>query len=161
LQLAILQPPAADRPASRNPLGRVLGRFSRACQARRNPRDPDYLRGLAARYLEPSCRLVEAPEALDSQWLRSADEIVLLWPDGNGYGWWPIERAVLRHKAPRARVSVLNGRSRRFELTPRLLAGYRLRRFLERFWVGEFAFTVAFLALSPFLVGWDLIKGRR
>ena len=161
VQLAILQLPAAEGPAGTNLLARVRGKFSRASRAKRCPRDADYLRGLAARHLDSSCRLVEVPEALDPQLLRSADEIVLLWPDGNGYGWSPVEWAVFRHKAPLAHVSVLNGRGRHFELTPRVLASYRLRRTLERFWVGELAFTVTFLAFSPLLVGWDLIKGRR
>jgi hypothetical protein len=42
-----------------------------------------------------------------------------------------------------------------------VLASYRLRRILERFWVGELAFTVAFVAVSPLLVGWDMIRGHR
>jgi hypothetical protein len=161
MQLAILQLPAADKPAGTGPLARVLRKFSRAAREKQNPRSADYLRSLAVSHLDRSCRLAEAPAALDPPLLRSADEIVLLWPDGNGHGWSPIERAVFRHKAPLARVSVLNGRRRRFELTPRVLAGYRLRRTLERLWVGEFAFTVAFLVLSPLLVGWDMTRGRR
>jgi hypothetical protein len=161
MQLGILEHPTAESPAGGNPLARVRGKFARACIEKRYPRNADYLRGLAARRLDPSCRLVEVPEALEPQLLRSADEIVLLWPDGNGYGWSPVERVVFRHKAPLAQVSVLNGRGRRFKLTPRVLASYRLRRTLERFWVAEFAFTVAFLALSPLLVGWDMIRGHR
>jgi hypothetical protein len=46
-------------------------------------------------------------------------------------------------------------------LTRRTLLAFRLRRAAERLWVGEIAAAAALLLAAPFLVVWDLAKGRR
>src|SRR5262249_52185548 len=116
MQLAILRPPAVVNLGARAPWHRLFNKLSRLAFAKRNPRDATYMKHLAAATLGEACRFVEAGPDLAPELLRAADEIVLLWPDGNGYGWAPLERAVFRHKAPPARVLVLNGRRRQFEL---------------------------------------------
>jgi hypothetical protein len=92
--------------------------------------------------------------------LRNVEDIVLLWPDGSGYGWFPVERRIWAWKDKSAKVRVLNGRRRSFRLTSGLWAAYLFRRFMERFWIGEMAFSLLFFVVSPFLVIWDIGRGK-
>jgi hypothetical protein len=85
-------------------------------------------------------------------------EVVLLWADANGVGWRPVERKLMRSGA---RISVLTGRGRSFELTPRRWRMVQYRRLLEKYLVGEVLFTIVFFAMTPWLTGWDWIHGER
>ncbi len=87
------------------------------------------------------------------------EQIILLWPDGNGMGWFGIERKVFRAKNANARVYVLNGRKRLFELQRRLWRRYKLRRFLEKSFLLESGLLVVFLLTAPVLALWDLAFG--
>jgi len=142
--------------------GRFVERLVVDSASRRNPRPQAYMRALLQTDPGGVAALVECagPEALDPQAVSSADEIILLWPDGNGCGWRPLERAIFRHKSPSATVRVLNGRRRAFELSRAAWQGYVWRRALEKSLVGELAFFVVFLVSSPFMVAWDAITGR-
>ncbi len=135
-------------------------RLSAASRSKRNPRDQEQMLGLARAAFGPDSRVVRAHE-IEPRLLADASEIVLLWPDGNGYGWGRVERRVFARKAPSCAVVVLNGRRRRFTLSRWLRVGYLVRRILERFWVAEIAFSLLFLLVSPCLVVWDLATGRR
>jgi hypothetical protein len=158
MQLAILAQPNAFDPERRR--GRAVDTLHRAVDYRRNPRDREYMMALARREGRGAWTIVEDGPALTDAALRDAESIVLLWPDGNGYGWTAIERRVWRTRRPDAVVSVLNGRQRSFELTPSLWRRFRLRRALERSWVGEVAFLSAGVLVGLPLLMWDTIRGR-
>lgn len=118
------------------------------------------MRDLAGELLGDSCKLMQA-DALSPENLGNAERIVLLWPDGNGYGWFWVERRTLAWKAGGTKVTVLNGRRRCFDLTMRVWSTYCFRRFLERFWVGELVFSLLFVMVSPLILAWDISRGRR
>jgi hypothetical protein len=157
--------PVLSRWSSVPGLGTLLGRLTDDSVFRRHPRDARYMRELVGhahggQYLE-RVRQVSGPRDLDAKALSSLRAVVLLWRDGNGTGWLPIERHVLRHTSGNARVLVLNGRRRQFELTPAARRAYLLRRFLGKSFVVEAAFFVGFLITSPFLFAWDQVRGHR
>ena len=141
------------------PFAPALELLRRGSRYKRNPRDAAYMRALLEETYGGGAAVVAAP-ALAPAALRGAREVVLLWPDGNGFGWASVERRVQAWKSRSCRVFVLNGRRRRFELTPAIRAAYLVRRMLERFWVGELAFSLVFLIASPLLVSWDLLRRR-
>jgi hypothetical protein len=89
-------------------------------------------------------------------YLGKFEQIVLLWPDGNGMGWFNIERQIFREKNANTAVFVLNGRNRLFELQMALWRRYRLRRFLEKSFLLEFGFLGVFLVTAPALALWDM-----
>jgi hypothetical protein len=93
--------------------------------------------------------------------VSGAQQIVLLYPDAIGLGWGPVERAVLRRAAPGAEVRVLNGRRRDFVLDRRARFRLELRRWFETALIGEAAATVSFVLLTPVLLAWDVLRGRR
>lgn len=97
-------------------------------------------------------------------WRREAvdcDIVVLLYPDAIGLGFGTIERQVLRNRARNSRARVLNGRKRDFLLTPSVRRGLRWRRMLERTMAGELLFALVFLAATPLMLSFDLVRGRR
>jgi hypothetical protein len=138
----------------------VLQKLARIGRYRRNPRSPAYMRQVVASML-PHARVIEVNSDGTLGPLGDARHIVLLWPDAIGYGWWGIERAISRQKAPGASVYALTGRRRAFRLTPGALFGLRLRRLIERLWIGEALMAVALLVSAPFLVVWDFARGHR
>jgi hypothetical protein len=159
--VAILSFPDSEQVAPRSsPLGRVTRAFENVARYRRNSRTPEYMRALVSGVF-PGAELIEANGNALPQRIASANHIVLAWPDAIGHGWTPIERIVFRSKHPHASVSALSGRRRSVPLTRRTLLAFRLRRAAERLWVGEIAAAAALLLAAPFLVVWDLAKGRR
>jgi hypothetical protein len=146
-------------------VGAFVSRLTDDSMFRRHPRDAAYMRDLVrhahGEEYADRIRQVSGPEGLDEGVLRSLRAIVLLWRDGNGTGWRPIERRVLRHISGSARVLVLNGRRRQFELTPGARRAYLLRRALGKSFVVEAAFFVGFVLTSPFLLLWDQARGHR
>ena len=159
--IAILAFP--DRPHAAPPAsapGRLLATLDKVARYKRNPRTAAYMRALAETEL-PGAEVIEVDRTLPLARLAEADAIVLLWPDASGYGWTPLERGVFRTKRPGATVSALNGRRRRIELRPGTLLAYRVRRAIERLWLGEAVMAVALLLTAPFLVTWDLVRGHR
>jgi hypothetical protein len=140
-------------------LSQLFDRLSKASRYKRNPRDIQYMRALVTEFLGQDIHWVKA-KYLRPNIVKEADKIILLWPDGNGYGWFWVEFRVFAWRRG-STVMVLNGRRRYFQLTLKLWLAYCLRRFLERFWIGEIVFSIIFLVVSPFLVAWDLLRGHK
>lgn len=160
MKLAVLAFPDLRPLNPTTAIGRAVGKLVKVGRFKRNARTSEYMKSLAAEHLGPECEFVDAGPGLPER-LARASEVVLLWPDGNGYGWSPVERAVLGTKNSATRVFVLNGRRRYFELTPPVLRAFRTRRVLARFWIGEILIASALLLISPGLVAWDWARGRR
>jgi hypothetical protein len=156
-------------PPGRTPLRRGLNKLARAGRFKRNARTPDYMRQLAADVLGRDCEILdgegglldERPAVGVAERVAAAGEIVLLWPDATGYGWRLLERRIFALRRRGARVFVLSGRRRHFELTPAVLASFRTRRALERLWLPEVLLGAALLLGAPALVAWDFARGRR
>jgi hypothetical protein len=111
--------------------------------------------------------LFESPDkALDEKTMselqsRGYDAVILLYPDGNGMGWRPLERRLSRVGAP---TVVLNGRRRLFLLDAATRRSLLMRRCVERSWVLESAAIVAVVPVGLLLAGYDAIAsfaGRR
>lgn len=146
-------------------IGQALLGAARSLEYRRNPRTVDYMKQLA-RQAYPDIDPAQLVDVGDDRpvSLRGwdvIDEIVLLWPDGNGTGWSAIEREVFRRKRPTARVTVLNGRRRSFTLTHRAWRHAQWRRALEKTFVVEFGVLALFLVTSPLLALWDRLRGKK
>jgi hypothetical protein len=164
--VAILACP--DRPSAVPPtsvVGRTLAKVDKVARYRRNPRTTEYMRELARTVL-PGAEIIEVEGAVPvapvaSAAIADAGAIVLLWPDATGFGWAPTERAVFRVKPRAASVFALTGRRRYIELSPGTLFAFRVRRVVERLWLGEAVMAGALLLTAPFLVAWDALRGRR
>lgn len=137
----------------------LLAKIDKVARYRRNPRTQEYMRRLAGTMV-PHATVIEASAGLAGA-LSNARHIVLLWPDAIGFGWMPLEREIFRTKPAGATVSALTGRRRRFQLTAPTLLGVRLRRLVERLWIGEALMAAGLLIAAPFLVVWDFARGRR
>jgi hypothetical protein len=156
--LAFPDRPAAVPPASAS--DRLLAKIEKVARYKRNPRTAAYMRTLAETEL-PGVEVMEVAGTVPVERIAGADAIVLLWADATGYGWAPLERAVFGAKRPGASVSALNGRRRRFELSSGTLLACRVRRVVERLWLGEAVLAVALLLAAPFLLTWDFLRGHR
>ncbi len=132
----------------------------KASSYKRNPRDERYMNSLVTKLFTDNCQWIDA-RSLRPEFLKNAREVVLLWPDGNGYGWFRVERRIFAWKDENCKVMVLNGRRRYFQLNLGLWTTYLVRRCLERFWVGELGFIVIFMLVSPVITAWDLSRGRK
>lgn len=141
------------------PLRYFFSRLGLYLRQRRNPRSAEYMKALCDHTFGKDYTMLPA-EDIASKSLTEAEDVVLLWPDGNGYGWGRTEKKVLRALPKEARLHVLNGRRRYFRFGPTQRVGYMLRRAAERFWVGEMAMTLVFIFATPFLIAWDKAKGR-
>lgn len=103
----------------------------------RTLRDRAFMVALADEYACGDLTVVDDGPALTDQLIHAAERIVLLWPDGDGLGWSPIERRVWRAKRPDAAVSVLNGRRRAFALTKMLWLRFQARRLFREWRFGH------------------------
>lgn len=138
----------------------VIFRLNSFHQARANPRSFVYMQKLINSQLGG----VESAHVNDLArlpYLGELEQIVLLWPDGNGMGWSNIERQVLNEKNDGTAVYVLNGRNRLFELQRPLWREYRLRRFLEKSFLVEMGVLGVFLVTAPVLALWDMVCDAR
>ena len=153
---ASLGPEGDPRPPKS--ISRRLDNIRRYKQARRSA---EYMRALAVEHAGADVVFVDAADVMSSGRLDGAGRIFLLWDDAIGAGWGLGDLKVLMNAPSSATVTVLNGRRRSFALTPRSLAGAWARRFLEASFLGELVFTIAFVIVSPFIVGLDLVRGRR
>jgi hypothetical protein len=142
-----------------------VGKLSRYLQYRRNPRDQKYMERLAAEiYAEfkpDQMRVVGEDHQLPMLNWHKINEVVFLWPDGNGTGWSMIERQVFKQKLTSTRVWVVNGRRRFFELNRTNWRQFQAKRFLEKSFIPEFGIVSVFLITAPVLALWDLAWGRR
>jgi len=146
-------------------VGAFVKRLTADSIFRRHPREADYMRDLVrhAHGEEYASRIQQITEAdqLDRRALRRFRAVVLLWRDGNGTGWFPIERRVFGEISGEARLLVLNGRRRQFELTRRAWSAFLMRRAVGKSLIPETMFTLWFVVTSPFLLTWDLLRGHR
>lgn len=142
------------------PRSRPWRLWRKAIWFRANPRDIDYMRALLADEF-PGARFLDTDAVPD--WpgaAAEADEIVFVYPDSIGLGFFALEDRAMR-AAPAARLMALNGRRRQFPLDVASLQSLRLRRFLEWTMILEFGFGAAILAATPFLIAFDFVRGRR
>jgi len=136
----------------------IISRLNAFHHARTNPRSFEYMKEVISTRLRSSGSApVNDLSVLPP--LEKFEQIILLWPDGNGMGWSSIERKVIRAKNATARVYVLNGRRRLFELQRRIWRGYKVRRFLEKSFLLESGVLVVFLVTAPILALWDFVIG--
>ncbi|MDQ6734352.1 MAG: hypothetical protein M3Z35_09615 [Nitrospirota bacterium] len=82
-------------------------------------------------------------------------QIILLWPDANGMGWFDIERQIFKRKHANTLIYVLNGRRRLFELPRKQWRAFRLKRFLEKTFLLEIGVLLLFIVTAPILALWD------
>lgn len=128
-----------------------------------NPRSLGYMHSLfAERY--PNGKFYDVRE-VDPVILKSliaaADEIVLLYPDAIGLGFSDIEKQVRHEASSMVCIRILNGRRRDFLLSKRVQANLRKRRFLELTMLPEIIVGLIILALTPFVLILDVLKGKR
>jgi hypothetical protein len=128
----------------------------------RNPRSRSYMEELVHAFFPNRQNKIldvnRSPVQLD--W-DAMDCIVLLWPDGNGTGWANIEREIFRRKKTTAKVLVLNGRRRLFELDAGRWRAIKWRRALEKTLVLEMGLVVIFFVTGSALALWDFLTQRR
>lgn len=139
----------------------LLELYKSAVRNKANPRSEEYMRALFAERW-PDGEFVNAQRNPD--WvsrLGSADVVILLFPDAIGLGFAAIEGTVRRHKKVWATVRALNGRRREFVLTRPVRRQLAVRRLLERSMAMEALATVCFVIFTPFLLGYDLVRGHR
>ena len=136
----------------------VISRMNAFHQDRTNARSFLYMTDLINKRLGS---VASAPlnDLSSLPYLGKFEQIVLLWPDGNGMGWFDIERQIFREKNTNTAVYVLNGRNRLFELHRTLWRRYRLKRFLEKSFLLEFGVLGVFLVTAPALALWDMACG--
>lgn len=152
-------PPDYPERLQRGLLGYLFSRLSLYLRRRRNPRSMEYMEALCTEQFGTDYTIVAASD-ISVIAIGEVDEIVLLWPDGNGYGWAAIERTVFSKMDAKAKLTVLNGRRRSFNFNKKLRVQYLLRRFAERFWIAEIFSTALFILVTPLLLLWDFAKGR-
>jgi hypothetical protein len=145
--------------------GGIGNKFRRLLHARRAPRGEAYMRRLASETLGPDHDLIvlsdgDAGAQLQQHGIANRKRVVLMWPDAIGAGWSGVEGTIRNSMASSATLHALNGRRRFFELTPGTLSTVRTRRAIEKMWIGEIGFIVVLLLVAPFLVVWDLARGR-
>ena len=119
-------------------------------------RTVEYMNALAVEHGAREVYLVK--HASELPLVGNGAQVVLVWRDANGIGCSPLERELKRSGA---RIWVLNGRHRLFELTSGRRRLLRFRRALEKFLIGEVVFTIVFILITPGLVAWDALQGRR
>ena len=135
--------------------------YRRAIWSKANPRNESYMLALfAERY--PEGTFLNIDQTVDwRKQVEEADKIILLYPDSIGLGFAVIESEIAPLKKPWAGVRVLNGRRRDFLLNEATRRRLRWRRFLERTMIVEFSVMVVMLAVTPFLVVADFVRGDR
>ena len=151
----VLEDWAKRHPASE--IARLIGRFANRLRNRRNVRSQGYMETLAAQRFP---EFTSAQLYFEADCLPPCSRLVLLWPDANGIGWSGIEEHLMNQR-PNTEFIVLNGRRRQFQLDATIARSYRLRRFFEKAMVYEIGFSIAFLFLTPCMLVWDGLRGRR
>lgn len=141
------------------PFKYFFSRLALYLRHKRRPRDEEYMR---ARCEDRFREYVMVPARdLTPEMVAKSAEIVLLWPDANGYGWSRIENRVFRQKGRGTNVYALNGRRRFFPFHRGLQLTYLLRRLSERFWVAEALMTAIFVLATPIMLAIDHARGRK
>ena len=139
----------------------VADLYREAVRYKANPRPKDYMAALLGEQ-HPGATVADVDR--DANWpeqVARAGQVVLLYPDAIGMGFSGIERKLVRAMRPGAALLVLNGRRRDFPLSVRMHRGLRFRRFLAWTMLPEFVAMTAFILITPFLLAWDWLRGRR
>jgi hypothetical protein len=136
--------------------------FSKIENFKRNPRNLEYMKNLANKKFDNNYELIDGYKLSKNDLIKisQTNKIVLLWENSNGYHWFNIERKIFSLKNKDAKIMILNGRKRYFELNKQTWFRYLFVRNFERFWVGEILFTILFIIISPIIVIWDFIKKK-
>jgi hypothetical protein len=135
-----------DFDASRRARYNPRGIYQRALHNRANPRSRRYMEQLLEeRFPDAELRTTRPGEDV---------EVVLLYPDANGLGHSGLER-----RLP-ADTRVLNGRRRELVLDRHTRRAIRVRRTLERSFAVELVSLAAIAVVTPFLLAYDLLRGR-
>ena len=139
-----------------------IARVNRFHQDRANPRSLAYMKETINSRMG-NLDLIQTYDLsnLSTINISAFEQIIILWPDANGMGWFNIEKQVFKAKKANAPVYVLNGRKRLFELSRALWRRYRFRRFLEKSFLLEFGVLVVFFMTAPSLALWDTILEPR
>lgn len=154
-----LSPLDAPRPTGNGLAARLLATYRWAVRFKANPRDPAYMEALLREHW-PDARIEIVDDASWRSHVTEAGTIVLLYPDAIGLGFGAFERALLRALPSDRPLQVLNGRRRRFSLTPATLRSLRTRRALERSMVGELLATPFIVGAGAVLAVYDRLQGR-
>ncbi len=138
----------------------ILALWRRHVVANANVRNREYMESLFRRCF-PYGALVEVKNgAIPSDLIDASESIVLLFPDAIGLDFTKVERAI-NARWPSKRLLALNGRGRLFRLDRRTRRQLLLSRFLEQWRLPELAFFLLFVAITPFLLIFDLMRGQR
>jgi hypothetical protein len=139
----------------------VGGRLYMHYMALLAPRDESYMRHIfEQRY--PGASFLNA--GIDGNWqteIKTAEKIVLLFPDAIGFGFSRLEHQVRGLKSATAEVCFLNGRTRTLQISASVRSQLRLRRLLVRFLVFEMLAIVPFFFATLWFAGSDRVRGRK
>lgn len=138
--------------------GRLTGALQRAVDWKRNARSRDYM---LMRLQEHGTWEVRDVADGDVPPLDGAEEVCLLWPDANGFGWTATEQSVMKRTPPGTKVVVLNGRGRMFELTSAMRRRFQVRRLVQKLWLGEAAVLAAMLLVGVPAAAYDWARGHK
>lgn len=141
--------------------GGLTDLYRKGVRLKANPRGEDYMKAL---FLGRWPDGIYANTEQDSTWrelVRSADVVILLYPDALGLGLGALELELLRLARQGTDVGVLNGRKREFSLNYSSLPGLYLRRIMERGMLGEFLALFLFSITTPILLVLDWTRGHR
>jgi hypothetical protein len=139
----------------------LLELYRSAVRNKANPRSEAYMQALfAERWPEGEFVNAKADPAW-AQRLPAADTVVLLFPDAIGIGFAALEAEVRKRRKVWATVRALNGRRRDFVLSRSVRRQLAFRRLLERSMATEVLATFCFFIATPFLLGYDLVRGHR
>lgn len=147
----------ADPQFSGEDLSGLSGGYVQYIRTRIRPRDESYMKKL---FMEHYPRGAFLNVSRDKDWrtvIEQAEQIVMLYPDGNGSGFSALEVQTIRLKKKTANLYVLNGRRRSFRLTRSVRWQLKLRRFMEQAMIAQICFTVLFFILTPIFWCIDLL----
>lgn len=131
--------------------------YRRSVAFKANPRNAQYMHSLFRERHDGAVVRTDVDGWRDA--VRTADRVVLLYPDATGLGFRPLEREL--RDLSRGDLSALNGRRREFGLDPKTLTALRVRRVLERSMIPEALALLALIFVTPVLLVIDLVRGRR
>lgn len=140
--------------------GNLLTLYNKMVWFKANPRNEDYMKLLFFKCCTGGDYVNVDKDPEWNKRVTSADQLILLYPDAIGLGFRQIESQAFKFKQPWVSVHAINGRRRKFLLTRSTLWRLYLRRFLERWMIGEMMATLLFLILTPILIFLDWMKGR-
>ncbi|WP_420547782.1 hypothetical protein [Curvivirga sp.] len=139
----------------------LIARFKRASWSLPKRRGKEYMLELFQEQF-PDGEFIDTDE--NEQWLEKVgniDTVVLLFPDAIGHGFTEIYAKTSALIDERTNVLVLNGRRRLFHYNKKAQRALCIRRFLEKWMVGEFIFVIPFVLITPFFLIVDFLKGRK